>query len=407
MRKKIKEKETKKKKNLRSVLYFVVILLSLLLVTLILLNNRNRMYMNNTPSVPIKVNPIVLNVGNTDTIMVNISSNNIKASQLTYTSSNTKSLTIDSKGKMVAKAKGTGKITIKVKNNSKIQTSIPFTVNPKKGIINGNGGVWKYNTSLYKNHLRADINFFKKLVKEGKGSLKGNIYTFKNSKYTYIYDISKSILNVDKKNILMRMYYPLGENLSMTNTITFFGGTGEQNLKGFFKYLDENKATMDGSGIVILISSKGQYYPEHGVLATSFIKAIVGQKSGVKNAVGGFSMGGAASGNAARLGNYDRLVICNTSFAANKKEAITALKNKEIIVFNPKGDKTTGANSITTLNYLASNNYSNVTVISNNSPTVNNSKYKNFLIINPGNQMGSGHLYMNIVNANLFAYACR
>ena len=172
--------------------------------------------------------------------------------------------------------------------------------------------------------------------------------------------------------------------------------------------MDKNRSDIEGAGIVILISSTGQYYPDYGVYATQFIKKIVGQKSGVKNAVGGFSMGGPASGNAARLGGYDRLVICNTFFAAETQDNIKALKNKEIIVFNPRNDNTTGSQTITTLNKLANNKYTNVTVISNYKYTITTSKYiNNFLIINPGNEMGSGHLYANFTKAKLFAYATR
>lgn len=360
---------------------------------------------------------IILKIGQNTTINPETYGVTAAKAKIKYTSSNTKAATVDKNGKVLAKAEGTGNITIKVDGSNK-QVVVPFRVNKKTGIINDASSVWGYTINREKTPLRADINFFKKLVKSGKGSLSGNIYTYKTSNYTYKYDIKNSVLtSTQSKNtkntrkILMRMYYPDNTDLSKVNTFTFFGGTGEQNFKGYFSVLDKNRSDMKTSGIVILVSATGQYYAEDGIRATDFIKNIVGQKKGVLNAVGGFSMGGPASGVAAYAGKYDRLVICNSSFNAGDKNAINYLKDKEILMFAPTNDNTTGANTRTTLNYLANNNYTNVTVITNNSTILNTSKYVNkFLIINPGSVKDTemyGHRYVNITKAKIFSYACR
>lgn len=367
-----------------------------------------------TVVIPVKnivsnTNRIVLNVGNTDKVRITISPSNATNKKVKYTSSNKKVLSIDSKGNIKALSKGSGEIIVTTEDGNK-KVKIPYTVNPNKGIISGSGDVWQYKSMQTKNHLQADLSFFKKLANNGKGKIKGNIYTYNDGKYSYRYDLSQSILKVNNSDndIWMRMYYPEDVDLSEENTLTFFGGTGEQGFGGYFSVLDKNRSDMKGSGIVILVSTKKKtkYEAEDGVLATTFIKSIVNQKKGVKNAVGGFSMGGPESGKAARLGNYDRLVICNSYFEAGNKENINALKNKEIIIFAPSKDDRTPTGE--TINNLVNNKYTNVTIISNYAKFVNNSRYSSkFLVINPGTQMGCCHLYANITKANLFAYATR
>ena len=61
----------------------------------------------------------------------------------------------------------------------------------------------------------------------------------------------------------------------------------------------------------------------------------------------------------------------------------------------------------TALNNMRLKGYTNVTVISNSSISNNKNHYSNFLIINPGSQMGNGHGYSNISKARFFSYACR
>ena len=136
--------------------------------------------------------------------------------------------------------------------------------------------------------------------------------------------------------------------------------------------------------------------------ATDFVKSIVGQKNGVKNAVGGYSMSGPAAAQAANNGSYDRLIIFDSYFdnvASNNN-----LKNKEIIIYSPVGDDML-KHTLPTLNQMTNSNYRDVIIISNNSQITN--KYSAYYpVINPGTKMGSGHGYVNITNANVFAYAC-
>jgi hypothetical protein len=83
------------------------------------------------------------------------------------------------------------------------------------------------------------------------------------------------------------------------------------------------------------------------------------------------------------------------------------LKNKEIIIYSPNNDKLQDVTK-STISSMIRNGFTNVTIISNNSTIYNNSNYtSNYLVINPGSQMGSGHGYVNIPPTNVFSYACR
>ena len=356
----------------------------------------------------LKSNPnLVLKVGETDTIKTTISPSNATNKQLKYNNSNPNSLRISDDGVITALIRGTGTITISSVDGSK-NVTVSYRVNPAKGLVNDPGGVWGYTSKIDKVPERADSTFFRMLASSGKGVLSDNIYTFNDGTNSYRYDISKSTLSSGSRSVLMRMYYPKDTDLSMVNTFTFCNGTGSgaRGFSGILRALDEDRSKMKTSGIIILIASKDGtgYNQKEIILATEFVKSIVGQKSGVKNAVGAYSGSGEAVGYAGHNGGYDRVVIFNsymkTSYNLN-------LKNKEIIIYSPNNDKLQDVTK-STISSMIRNGFTNVTIISNNSTIYNNSNYtSNYLVINPGSQMGSGHGYVNIPPTNVFSYACR
>ena len=206
---------------------------------------------------------------------------------------------------------------------------------------------------------------------------------------------------------LVRIYYPKNVDLSMVNTFTFGNGTapGAKGFIGLFSEADKDRSKIKSSGIIILVASKdGGYHRKEIYNATEFVKAIVNQKSGVKNAIGAYSGSGQEVGYATKDSPYDRLVIFNSFFWPN---STPNLKNKEIIVYSPVKEKA-NIEDLTrqTLDSMIKNGFTNVTVISNNDALINDYK-NNFLIINPGSQMGTGHGYANIPPSNVFSYACR
>ena len=348
---------------------------------------------------------IVLKVGNSENIKTSISPTNATNKKINYSSSSN-NIVIDGSGKVTGASPGTGTITIKTEDGSH-KIEIPYVVNPRVGVVNGDGGIWGYSQSTDKVLDRMDITFFQKLASNGKGTLSGSIYTYTDSKHSYKYDISSSSMSADDKKYLMRIYYPANADLSEVNTLTFFGGSGERKMRGYFSHLDSNRNELVSSGIVILVSttsSEGSYHEQYGIISTEFVQSIVGQKEGVKNAVAGYSMGGDASGRAANTGIYDRLILFETGFNANNT---TNVKDMEILVYKPTG-KDMLSPALNALNGMFRNKYTNVTVISNNtSSIVENSNYSsNFLIINPGRNLGSGHGHINISNAKVFSYAC-
>ena len=129
---------------------------------------------------------------------------------------------------------------------------------------------------------------------------------------------------------------------------------------------------------------------------------MVNQKSTCKNTVGGFSKGGPAAADAYVLGNYTKLFILNSYFKDDGTR--TKLRTAEIIFFITDQDGEYEY-TIKGLNAARDYHYTNVTLISNYEKV--NKQYKDyFLIYNPGSGMGSGHNYTNLINSNMFAYAC-
>ena len=279
--------------------------------------------------------------------------------------------------------------------------SVPYTVRLAKGVINGDGGIWGYTSANEVVPTKAGTEFFRNLAMNGIGVLSGDTYTFTKGK-TYVYNISQSTLRVNNVTTMTRIYYPKGADLSSVNTFTFFGGAFERNFTGYFSALDRNPSEMKSSGIIILVSGKNDYKAIEGINATEFVKSIVKQKSGVKNAVGGYSMSGPEAGKAANDSIYSRLIIFNSyvDSAANYGN----VKGKEVVVYSPVGDSLTN-NTSSTLNRMIGSGYSDVTLVTNNNELINRFK-SSILVINPGNKMGRGHGHANITSAKVFAYAC-
>ena len=343
---------------------------------------------------------IVLKVGQQYQINTEITPVNATNKSIQY-NSDSNNINIDKNGLITAVSKGSGNVIVKSIDGD-YSLNIPYIINPINGIVNGNGGVWSYTSSRDKVLERAGIEFFRNLASNGKGTLSGSVYTYTDAVRSYRYDINNSILNTNGHNILMRVYYPAGVDLSQVNTFTFFGGGSERSFGGYFDHLDKNRSELKSSGIILLISARSSYGEKDGIYATDFIKSIVSQKDGVKNAVGGYSMSGEAAGDAANNGSYDRLIIFDSNFEVSKN---TNLRNKEIVIYSPVNDAML-KHTLTTLNNMMNYIYSDVTIVSNNSQIINKYSSK-FLVINPGNLMGEGHGYVNISNGNVFSYACR
>lgn len=343
---------------------------------------------------------ISLKVGKTVAIKSEVTPANASNKKINYSSSNG-CVKVDENGLVTGIAQGSGSITLKTDEGNH-QIVIPFTVNPQKGVISGGGGIWGHTSTKDVVPVRADINFFRNLASTGKGAVSGNTYMYTDSNNSYVYDISESKLKVGNKETLMRIYYPQGVDLSSVNTFTFFGGAGERSFGEFFKALDRDPSLMKTSGIIILVSAESNYHAIEGMNATNFVKSIVNQKSGVRNAVGGYSMSGGAAGKAANDGPYDRLIIFDSYI--DNVSSNNNLKNKEVVFFSPAGDSMVSS-TIPALNKMVSSNYTDVTIVTNNN-TLINSFSSSFLIINPGSQMGTGHGHKNISKAKVFSYAC-
>ena len=340
---------------------------------------------------------IVLKVGEQEKIKTSIIPANATDKTLKYES--TGGVSVDNNGVVTGTAPSNGIITIKTVDGNYKQT-ISYVVNQRIGVVNNTGSIWGYSSPLDKVLTRADTSFFQRLASNGKGTLSGNIYYYSDSSHSYKYDISKSTLNYEGHNILMRFYYPAGVDLSEVNTFTFMGGSGERNLSGYISHLDKNREEMKSSGIVALVSAKENYNVKDAVGTTNFIKSIIEQKSDKKNTVGVYSMSGQAAGEAALSGLYNRIIIVN-SYSSK----ISEFKNIDVIVFSPVGDSML-SNTKTTLTHLVRSNYNRVTVVSNNKDLYGNEFYNTkFLMINPGSQMGSGHGYVNISKAKVFSFA--
>ena len=367
-----------------------------------------------TPSTPTTTKPqiekliissgsVTIEEGKTKTITYRIEPTNGEIRSIKWTSEDTSIATVTSDGTIKGIKEGNTTITLKINENITGSISVNVKkVTPTTPTETGkvsNGKIWGYTDNKVVNLTRAGTSFFTSLANKGIGSISGNIYTYSG----YTYDISKSNLTYNGRTSLIRIYYPNGVDLSNVNTFALFGGTGEQNMKGFFATADKDTSLIKSSGIVILVSSPGSYHYQDAINATNFVKAITKQKSGKKNSVGGYSLGGPAAGSAMIRSNYDRLFILHSKVELSHA---VKLKDKEIYVYAPKGDAKMGGSTRTTLTQLKNDGArKNLTVVTNDSSIINTfSNY--FTIVNPGSEQGSGHGYVNFTNGNVFAFAC-
>ncbi len=334
---------------------------------------------------------LTLKVGDTSQIIAETTPKD-SGVKITY-KSNTNHVSVNDKGIITAASSGTAVITVSADKYTK---TINVTVRPKTGVVNGDG-IWAYTDSKVVNPVRAHTSFFTGLANKGIGKISGNIYTY--GKYTY--DIERSLLSAEGRNSYVRFYYPQGKDLSDVNIFTFIGGSGERNLSGFFANIDRDTSMIKSGGIVILVSARSSYDYRDAINATDFMKSIVKQKSGKRNTVAGYSMGGPEAGKAILYGNYDAtFIVCSYI----DKDILQQIKDKEIYFYSPNGDSM-ARHTVTSLNHIKSmGGFKNVTVVTNNSQIINNYSSA-VLIVNPGSAQGSGHGWKNIVNANLFAFA--
>ncbi len=324
--------------------------------------------------------------------------------KLTYKSNNNH-VTVSDSGLVKAVSAGNSLVTISAGNFTRsvnITVTKPSTT-PPSDPPGGDppvsvGGVWGYSDSKTVSPVRADASFFQNLANSGTGTMSGNVYSYAG----YSYYISTSNLVYNGRSSLIRIYYPRGVDLSNVNTLAFLGGTGERNMGGMFSAIDRNTSMIKSSGIIILVSTTGSYHYQDAINATNFVKAITKQRSGKKNSVAGYSLGGPAAGGAMVNGNYNRLFIIH---ARVELSHTSRLKNKTIYVYSPKGDSQEERTRETLTALKNDGAGKNVTLVSNNTSLINTfGSY--FTIVNPGSAQGSGHGYVNFVNGNLFAFAC-
>ena len=338
---------------------------------------------------------VSLKVGNTSQISAETIPSNSGVT-ITYKSNNG-NVTVSNTGLIKGVSAGSSVITLTAGNYTKtVNVTVTKDSTPEQTVVTS--GVWGYSDSRTVNPVRAGNNFFTGLANKGIGSMSGNIYTYSG----YTYDTSKSNLTYGGRTSLIRIYYPNGVDLSSVNTFAIFGGTSERNMGGMFSAIDKNTSMIKSSGIIILVSTTGSYNKQDAINATNFVKAITKQKSGVKNSVGGYSLGGPAAGGAMKIGNYDRLFILHSKVELTDT---ASLKGKKIYVYSPKGDKLSDSTRTTLVSFKNNGAGKNLTLVTNNSEFIKT--FGNiFTIVNPGSAQGSGHGYANFVNGNVFAFAC-
>ena len=341
----------------------------------------------------------IIKVNETFTLYPTILPIDIKDKNIKYESSDTNILSVDSNGNVIAKKEGNAIVTIK-DSTSTITKSIPFTVIPNQGIINTDKIIWNFSKDEDTIPKRADNDFFSNLAKNGKGTFSNNQYIYNN----YTYDIKNSILTINNSDkILMRMYYPENKDLSTLNTFTFIGGVGEIDFYNYFYKIDNHRDIIKSSGIIILIANGSTitHRAENVVHATNFVKSIINQNVNARNIVGGYSNGGPIAGRAANIGSYQKIMLFNTTFDGVSQK--THLSNTEIVLYSAVNDSWRG--KVSFLDSLYTNNFKNVTIVTNDQDLINRYSTK-YLVINPGNTMISGHTYNNITNSNFFSFGC-
>lgn len=320
--------------------------------------------------------------------------------KIIYETSNSKIVIVDD-GIITGISNGTANIILSLDNGKK--QSVTVNVLPRNGSYTGSQYLWGYKSLNSKVPVLADITFFQKLASSGIGILQGNKYLISNSEDKYTYDISSNMLIVNNKKIKVRIYYPLGYDLSTLNTLTFMGGSGEANFSGYFDIISKNPSIIKSGGIVALIAegNNTSFDGDAGAYTTMFIKAITKQKSGVKNSILGFSDGAHKVMHASNKVIYDKIIVFSgyTDGVASLNNA----KNSEVIFIIAKSDGNYKQAQTALLN-MKNSGYNNVTVISNGDDMSKLFSEK-FLVINPKTLMKNGHLTENVTLSGIIEYA--
>lgn len=340
----------------------------------------------------------VIRIGEKTTINASINPSNIN-DVVTYTSSNPSIVSVNN-GVVTGINSGVANITLSI-SNGKTKTFTIYVLQ-KSGSVSGSGYLWGYKSLNNKVPVVANLSFFQKIVSNGIGTLQSNSYVINTGGLTYTYDINASLLRVGSKRIKMRIYYPPNEDLSTLNTLTYMGGRGETNFGGAFADASKNPSILKSAGIVILIAEGDgtSFDGDSGAYATEFVKAIVRQKSGVKNSILGFSDGAHKVMHASNKSTYDRIVVF--SGYTDGVEGLKNAKNSEVmfIIASRDGNYSQAQSA---LRHMMSSGYTNVTVISNGSDM---SKYfsDKYLVINPGSLIKNGHLTENVFLSGIIEY---
>ncbi len=346
---------------------------------------------------------ISVDVGKTAKLSYRIEPTNGYIGNAKWTSSNTSIATVSKDGTVKGIKAGSTEVILSI--NGSIKGKVKVTVNKSKTT---SGKIWGYSDSkIDKKPKLADEVFFKKIVSAGRGSISNGIYSYSGYKYNF----RNHVFTYNGGSAPIRIYYPKNLDLSNVNTFTFFGGTGEIRFGGFFSDVYNNTSLIKSSGIIILVGSYANNYQyKDAINATNFVKAIIKQKSGKKNSIGGYSGGGPAASEAMVNGKYDRLILVNSNFPTYLSnlvvETAKKLKDKKIYIYSPKNDHMREKTQSTLDALVNAKAGKNVTLISNNNELINRYK-KNFTIINPGDEQGSGHDPKTFTNkGNIFAFAC-
>ena len=122
-------------------------------------------------------------------------------------------------------------------------------------------------------------------------------------------------------------------------------------------------------------------------------------KNNVKNSILGFSTGGTKVMASANMFDYDKVIVFSSYY--NWPTSAEKVKNKEVLFYIPASDHLYNQ-AKTTLNSMK--DYKNVTVISNNNEMTKLFS-DSYLVINPGNNMRSGHLSVNVELSGIIPYA--
>lgn len=335
----------------------------------------------------------VLRIGGQTTIRAHTAPDTI---DIEYTSSNPSVASVNN-GVVTGISSGKTIITLSTKTGKRQQYTI--TVLQSSGRINGSGSIWGYSSLNAKVPVQAKTSFFQQLSQKGIGTIQGNDYIITYLGNTFTFNANDSILKVGNKKIKVRIYYPQGEDLSITNTLVYMGGRGETNFGGAFSDISKNTSMIKSAGIVALIAEGEAFNGEAGAYVTKFMKAITKQQSGVKNSILGFSDGAHQVLEAAKYEKYNSIVVF--SGYVDYFSEVENANNPEIIFIIASNDGNyRGVKS--GINRMKNYGYKNVTLITD--ATDLGIYEKIYLHIHPGSLMKRGHLTENIFNSKIIEY---